>query len=136
MLPHLLLSGCSFSILRAASAEALAALRILKEHPELPETLQARAMFMRQKLRDANIKMRESNGERIPIIPIYTYELLPTLIIAKDLYDNGVYVNSTLPPAVPPGECLLRTSLMATHTEALIEEAVDVIADVLRKHNI
>ena len=80
--------------------------------------------------------MRESNGERIPIIPIYTYELFPTLTIAKDLYDRGVYVNSTLPPATPPGECLLRTSLMATHTEEIIEEAVGIIAEVLHMHNI
>ena len=126
----------SASITPASCASALAALNILKNHPELPETLQSRAMFMRQKLREANIRMRESNGERIPIIPIYTYELFPTLTIAKDLYDRGVYVNSTLPPATPPGECLLRTSLMATHTEEIIEEAVGIIAKVLHMHNI
>ena len=91
---------------------------------------------MRRKLEEAKIRIRESNGERIPIIPIYTYELLPTLVIAKDLYDHGVYVNSTLPPAVAPGECLLRTSLMATHTEELIQEAVDIIAEVLQNHEI
>ncbi len=126
----------SASITPASCASALAALRILKNHPELPETLQSRALFMRQKLNEAKIRMRESNGERIPIIPIYTYELTPTLVIAKDLYDHGVYVNSTLPPATAPGECLLRTSLMATHTEALIGEAVGIIADVLHAHQI
>ncbi len=41
--------------------------------------------------------MRESNGEIVPIIPIYTYEPVPTLTIAKELYDAGVYVNSSLP---------------------------------------
>ena len=112
------------------------ALKILEAHPELPETLQARALFMRNRLAEKNIRIRESNGERIPIIPIYTYELEPTLIVTKDLYDRGVYVNSSIPPAVAPGECLLRTSLMATHTEALIEEAVDIIAEVLNIHHI
>ena len=34
----------------------------------------------------------------------------------------------------PPHECLLRTSLMATHTHALIDEAVGVIAEVLRRY--
>ena len=126
----------SASITPASCASALAALRILKNHPELPETLQSRALFMRQKLNEAKIRMRESNGERIPIIPIYTYELTPTLVIAKDLYDHGVYVNSTLPPATAPGECLLRTSLMATHTEELIGEAVGIIAEVLHAHQI
>ena len=78
--------------------------------------------------------MRPSNGECIPIIPIYTSEAVRTLTIAKELYDRGVYVNSSLPPATAPTECLLRTSLMATHTEALIEEAVGIIVDVLREH--
>jgi 7-keto-8-aminopelargonate synthetase-like enzyme len=126
----------SASIPPAACATALTALRILEGHPELPETLQQRALFMRRKLREANIRMRPSNGERIPIIPIYTYEPIPTLTVAKALYDRGVYVNSSLPPATAPSECLLRTSLMATHTEALIEEAVDIIAEVLREHHI
>ena len=54
---------------------------------------------MRGLLNERNIKMRPSNGDRIPIIPIYTYEPIPTLTIAKDLYENGVYVNSSLPPA-------------------------------------
>ena len=82
---------------------------------------------MRSLLNERNIKMRPSNGDRIPIIPIYTYEPIPTLTIAKELYERGVYVNSSLPPAAAPHECLLRTSLMATHTHALIDEAVDKI---------
>ena len=91
---------------------------------------------MREKLHEHNIRTKESNGDRIPIIPIYTYKPFTTLSIAKELYDKGVYVNPSLPPAVAPNECLLRTSLMATHTEEQIEEAVAIIADVLHKHQI
>ena len=126
----------SASMTPASCASALTALRILESRPDLPETLQARARYMRGKLAGANIRMRASNGDMIPIIPIYTYETITTLTIAKELYDRGVYVNSSLPPATAPMECLLRTSLMATHTEALIDEAVDVIAEVLRAHHI
>jgi hypothetical protein len=55
------------------------------------------------------------------------------LIISKnkELYEAGLYVNPVLPPACAPGECLLRTSYMATHTEALIDEAVEIAARVL-----
>ena len=126
----------SASITPASCATALAALRVLEAHPELPETLQGNALHMRKKLDEAHIRMRPSNGEIIPIIPIYTYEAIPTLTIAKELYDMGVYVNSSLPPATAPTECLLRTSLMATHTEALIDEAVEIIAEVLHRHQI
>ena len=65
-----------------------------------------------------------------------SYEPVRTLTIAKELYEKGVYVNSSLPPATAPTECLLRTSLMATHTEALIDEAVGIIAEVLQNHRL
>lgn len=126
----------SASITPASCASALTALRILKEHPELPKTLQSRALFMRKKLHEHNILTKESNGDRIPIIPIYTYKPIATLTIAKELYDRGVYVNPSLPPATAPNECLLRTSLMATHTKEQIEESVAIIASVLHKHQI
>ena len=126
----------SASIPPANAAAALAALRQLEAHPEIVTNLQENALYMRGLLNERNIKMRPSNGDRIPIIPIYTYEPIPTLTIAKDLYENGVYVNSSLPPAAAPHECLLRTSLMATHTHALIEEAVNTIAEVLRRYDL
>ena len=52
-------------------------------------------------------------------------------IKAKELYDEGVYVNPVLPPATPADECLLRTSYMATHTEAILDEALDIIERVI-----
>nr|MCR5663476.1 8-amino-7-oxononanoate synthase [Oscillospiraceae bacterium] len=62
----------------------------------------------------------------------YTWEAENTLRRAKEIYEAGVYVNPVLPPATPPAECLLRTSYMATLTEALIDEAVEIIARVLK----
>ena len=126
----------SASMPPANAAAALAALDRLEKHPEMVEKLQENALYMRKKLGERAIRMRPSNGNVVPIIPIYTYEEMLTLTIAKDLYENGVYVNSTLPPACAPGECLLRTSLMATHTHALIDEAVEIIARVLGKYDL
>ena len=68
-----------------------------------------------------------------PIIPIFTYDLENTLKTAKRLYEGGVYVNPVLPPAAPEGGCMLRTSLMATHTESLLDEAMDIMKNVLGK---
>ena len=112
------------------------ALRELEAHPELVTKLQKNALYLRKRLSEEHIRMRESNGEIVPIIPIYTYEPVPTLTIAKELYDAGVYVNSSLPPAAAPHECLLRTSLMATHTTELIDEAVGIMKDILRRHEL
>lgn len=118
----------SASIPPSNAAAALAALRLLREHPELPKRLAALADYMRAGLTARGIAIRES---ATPIIPIYTYDAMRTLRINRRLYEEGVYVNCVLPPATPQRECLLRTSLMATHTEALLDEAMDIIARVL-----
>lgn len=120
----------SASIPPSNCAAALAALRLLKEHPELPQRLNGLASYARAGLKARGLRIIESET---PIIPIYTYEMENTLVSAKRLYDAGVYVNPVLPPAAAPGECLLRVSCMATHTETLLDEAMDIIAEVLGK---
>ncbi len=118
----------SASIPPSSCATALAALRHLEAHPELPQRLRDLSDHFRKALTSRGLAIRES---RTPIVPIFTYEMERTLRVAKALYDNGVYVNTVLPPAAPTDGCMLRTSLMATHTEALLDEAADVIQRVL-----
>ena len=112
------------------TAVALAALRWLEAHPELPEKLQANAARFRKDLIERDVKIIEAPT---PIVPIYTYTPENTLLKQKEMYEDGVYVNSVLPPACAPGECLLRTSLMASHTDALIDEAAEIIANVMHR---
>ncbi len=118
------------SIPPAQTAVALAALRYLEAHPELPDKLQANAARFRKKLIEKEVKIIEAPT---PIVPIYTYTPENTLLKQKEMYEEGVYVNSVLPPACAPGECLLRTSLMASHTDALIDEAAGIIAEVMHR---
>lgn len=121
----------SASMTPASTASALAALKILKGHPELVDKLKHNSDYMRKGLLSRGIKIIMSET---PIIPIYTYEMERTMIITNKLFDEGVYTNASIPPATAPHECLIRTSLMASHTEALIDEAVDVIDRVLKEY--
>jgi 8-amino-7-oxononanoate synthase len=43
----------------------------------------------------------------------------------RRLFDAGVFTNPVAPPAVPPTQCRLRTSLMATHTFEQIDFALE-----------
>ena len=117
------------SIPPANCATALEALHILMEHPEYPKKLMELSAYMRKGLKARNIKIIDSIT---PIIPIYTYEEIRTVTKAKEMFDAGVYVNPVLPPATPPGACLLRTSYMATLTFDLLDEAIDIIDKVLK----
>ena len=123
----------SASVPPANIAVATAALRHLKAHPELPRQLLDISQYMRNGLHARGVKIIDADT---PIIPIYTYDPIVTLKAQKELYERGVYVNATLPPACAPGECLLRCTLMATHTKALVDEAVDIIADVLHQYDL
>jgi 8-amino-7-oxononanoate synthase len=123
----------SASIPPANAAVALAALRHLEAHPELPERLRSLSEYARKGFSERGIRIRESAlGLPTPIIPLYTYTTEATLVAVREVYNRGVYVNPVLPPATPEGEALLRTSYMASHTEAQLDEAMDVIAGVMK----
>ena len=48
------------------------------------------------------------------------------------IYDAGVYLNPVITPACAENECLLRGTLMATHTPALVDEAAEIISETLK----
>jgi len=124
----------SASMTPANCACALAALRVLENGPERVARLQGICRYTNDGLTRRNIPHKYTAD--IPIIPIYTYETTRTLVIAKKLYEAGVYVNPVLPPATPATECLLRTSYMATLTESLLDEAMDIMANVLKEETV
>ncbi len=121
----------SAALTPASTASALAALRILKKEPQRPKALLDIAAYARKKMLEKKLPL--ANDTITPIIPIYTYTMMRTFVIAKLLYKHGVYVNPVIPPAAPEGQCLIRTSYTATHTKPLIDEAVAIIDEVLKK---
>lgn len=120
----------SASIPPSNCAVALTALRYLEKHPQIVQDLADISAYMRDCFRRKNVRIIESTT---PIVPIYTYEAIHTLQMARRAYEEGVYVNPVLPPACAEGECLLRTSCMATLTRELVDEATDILARVLNE---
>jgi 8-amino-7-oxononanoate synthase len=67
-----------------------------------------------------------------PIISVLVGDDWKAALLWRALYDEGVFVNTALHPAVPPGGALLRTSVMATHDEATLERALAIFERVKR----
>ena len=111
----------------ARAMAALASLMYIKAHPEIVTRLSELSSYMRRGLKEKGIPIIEAET---PIIPIYTYSPEATLLRARQLYEEGVYVNPVLPPATPPELCLLRTSYMASLNEKLLDEALDIFGRV------
>jgi 8-amino-7-oxononanoate synthase len=117
----------SASIPPANAAAAMAALEIMHEEPERVTRLNEIGAFMRKRYRELgfNIGVTET-----PIIPVVIGEDIKALQFWKALFDNGVYTNVVLPPAVPQNQTLLRTSYMATHTDEQLEKVLYIFEKV------
>lgn len=120
----------SASIPPSNVAAVLKALEILKQEPERLVRLNENAEYMRKGFRQLGLPAGDSVA---PIIPIMTYKDIRTFEICKALLENGVYVNPVVSPAVNPGESLLRTSYMATHTREQLDYALDKFDIVFNK---
>ena len=117
----------SASIPPANAAAALAALDIMEEEPERIARLNEIGAFMRRRYRELGFDIGNSET---PIIPILIRDYEKTLTAWKQLFENGVYTNPVLPPAVPPALTLLRTSYIADHTDAQLEKVLTVMERV------
>jgi 8-amino-7-oxononanoate synthase len=67
-----------------------------------------------------------------PIVPILVGDDWRAALLWRALYEGGVFVNTALHPAVPPGGALLRTSVMATHDAPTLDRALETFARVKR----
>ncbi len=113
----------SASMTPSNAAAALAALHVMKEEPERIERVNQNAEKMRNGFRSLGFNIGESVS---PIIPIIIGDDDKTFLTWKLLFDSGVFVNPVISPAVPPGMQLLRTSYMATHTDAQLDKVLEI----------
>jgi 8-amino-7-oxononanoate synthase len=122
----------------AAVGAALAALRIIRsgEGPQLLQRVLENARYMRDGLEERGFAVvapqpLPGGGDVVtPIIPVLVGDDWKAVFLWKALFDAGVFVNTALHPAVPPGGALLRTSVMATHDTETLDRALDAFAGV------
>lgn len=114
----------------AAAGTVLACLDLLENDPSILQNLNRNVIFMSKGLRDLGYYTYHSET---PIIPILVGDDINALSAIKWLEGHGVFATAVLPPAVPRGEALIRTSYMATHSQEDLAECLSVFAE-MRKH--
>lgn len=117
----------SASIPPANAAAALAALQVMRDEPERSTRVCEIAAKMRKGFTELGFNIGKSET---PVIPIIIGDDEKTFHLWKLLFDNGVFVNPVISPAVSAGHQLLRTSYMATHTDEQMDKVLSIFARV------
>jgi 8-amino-7-oxononanoate synthase len=112
------------------TAGVLAALEILRSEPERRAALWQNTKRLQVGLRALGYDIGPTET---PIVPVLIGPLEKTFVFWRKLFDAGVFTNPVVPPAVPPSQCRLRTSLMATHTADQIDFALEAFANIGRQ---
>jgi 8-amino-7-oxononanoate synthase len=126
------------SAVPAALGAALAALRVVRsdEGPGLLAAVLDNARYLRDGLEEHGFRVVRpqqlpDGGDVVtPIVPVEVGDDWQAALLWRALYDAGVFVNTALHPAVPPGGALLRTSVMATHDRATLDRALTAFSIV------
>jgi 8-amino-7-oxononanoate synthase len=114
----------------ANTAGVLAALEVLQAEPERREQLWANTRRLHEGFRSLGF---EIGPTETPIVPVLIGPMEKTFVMWRKLFDAGVFTNPVMPPAVPPSQCRLRTSVMATHTFDQIDFCLETFATIGRE---
>ncbi len=114
----------------ANTAGVLAALEVMQQEPERRDALWTNARRLQQGFVQLGF---EIGPTETPIVPVLIGPLDTTFVFWRKLYDAGVFTNPVVPPAVPPSQCRLRTSVMATHTADQIDQCLEAFGRIGRE---
>ena len=117
----------SASMPPSAVATVIAALDIIENEPERIEMLWKNVRKMKKGFDDLGFDTGNSNSA---IIPIVVGEDMEVFKFWRMLFDNGIFANPAISPAVEPGRGLIRTSYMATHTEDILDRVLEIFAKI------
>ena len=120
----------SASMTPSSAASVLAAIEIMEAEPERIEHLMVLTQYARNQFKAMGFDTGKSES---PIIPLFIRDDLKTLQMAQRLLEEGVFINPVVSPAVPKEDCIIRFSLMATHTYEQVDRAIEKITAVAKE---
>ncbi|MDR3326762.1 MAG: pyridoxal phosphate-dependent aminotransferase family protein [Prevotellaceae bacterium] len=117
----------------AAIGAVNAALDIMESEPERIEHLWKITKYALEGFRSRGFEIGHTST---PIIPLFIRDDPKTFVITHELFENGIFVNPVVSPAVAPSDTLIRFSLMATHTFDQVNYALDKITEAFKKYEV
>ncbi|UYP45186.1 8-amino-7-oxononanoate synthase [Candidatus Lokiarchaeum ossiferum] len=121
----------SASLPPASVAAASKAIDLFYEGDERREQVMKNAKMFRDGLDELGFTTIQG---KTPVVPIIIGDVMKMLKFNHKLIEAGVYTNPVPPPAAV--KAMLRTSMIATHTEQDVQEALEIFEKVGRKTRI
>ncbi|MEG1642584.1 MAG: aminotransferase class I/II-fold pyridoxal phosphate-dependent enzyme, partial [Bacteroidales bacterium] len=123
----------SASITPSSTAAVSAALDIMESEPERIEHLWEITHYALDGFRSIGCEIGNTST---PIIPLFIRDNDKTFRITRELFDEGVFVNPVVSPAVSDNSTLIRFSLMATHNKKQLDFAIDKIQQCFKRYGV
>lgn len=123
----------SASMPPASVAVVLTALDIMETEPEHLQRLWNNVAKMKKGFDEMGFN---TGSSKTPIIPIHIGDDMATFTFWRLLFENGIFSNPSISPAVPPGHGIIRTSYMATHTDDILDRVLEIFWNIGKKLNL
>lgn len=120
----------SASMTPGSTAATLATLDIMRREPERLQQLWDLTNYALKRFKEMGIEIGNTST---PIIPLFVRDNIKTFLVTKMLFEDGIFVNPVISPAVAPEDTLIRFSLMASHTKEQLDIALDKIETNFKK---
>jgi 8-amino-7-oxononanoate synthase len=120
----------SASMTPASAASVLAAIDIMVSEPERINHLWEITHYALNRFREMGF---DTGKSETTIIPLFIRDNINALILTQRLLADGIFVNPVVSPAVPKEDCLIRYSLMATHTKEQVDISIDKITKAAKE---
>lgn len=122
----------STSLPPSVCAAAIEVFKII-QNTDIVETLKSKARYLNDRLTDEGFNTMHT---QTPIIPLVVGDQAILTRMAKDAFDEGFVINPIFPPAVPANLTRFRISVMASHTQADMDNLVKLLIKLFEKYGV
>lgn len=116
----------------SVAATCIAAFDVLQDEPELIDQLWDNTRYFKKELGNLgfNIGGQNTPASETPITPIIVGEGRLAMEFSRELFKEGVMATGIAFPTVPEGKARIRTIMTATHTRAMLDQALETLKRV------
>jgi glycine C-acetyltransferase len=106
---------------------------LISKSTDRRDKLEANTKYFREWITKAGFDIREGVH---PIVPIMLYNAKLAQDVARDLYEEGIYVIGFFYPVVPQGQARIRVQISADHEKEHLDKAIVAFTKIGEKYKI